>query len=200
MKRLNIVLKEKYYKYKLDSKKYKEEKESTIIVNFVSIPVQTIVNYSLTCKKTELFQDLLERVFMDYKEFRDKNLYYMINARKIDPSKTISDNNINNKALISIFVNDDVESNSIENNEENFISIYFTTMSDQSISNYCMKCKKTDLFNSLVKRLCNAYPDLKQKDLHFMVNTREISRSKTISENKIKNNDIIGIFIINDDE
>ena len=200
MKRLNIVLKEKYYKYKLDSKKYKEEKESTIIVNFVSIPVQTIVNYSLTCKKTELFQDLLERVFMDYKEFRDKNLYYMINARKIDPSKTISDNNINNKALISIFVNDDVESNSIENNEENFISIYFTTMSDQSISNYCMKCKKTDLFNSLVKRLFNAYPDLKQKELYFMVNTRKISRSKTISENKIKNNDIIGIFIINDDE
>jgi hypothetical protein len=70
------------------------------------------------------------------------------------------------------------------------------TMGNQDIQNYAMTCKNTDLFVTLEEKLYNDYPKYKDYDTFFQVNTRKIKRFKTIEENNIKNNDIISIFII----
>ena len=70
------------------------------------------------------------------------------------------------------------------------------TMGNQDIQNYAMTCKNTDLFVTLEEKLYNDYPKYKDYDTFFQVNTRKIKRFKTIEENNIKSNDIISIFII----
>ena len=70
------------------------------------------------------------------------------------------------------------------------------TMGNQDIQNYAMTCKNTDLFVTLEEKLYNDHPKYKTYDTFFQVNTRKIKRFKTIEENNIKSNDIISIFII----
>ena len=72
------------------------------------------------------------------------------------------------------------------------------TMGNQDIQNYAMTCKNTDLFVTLEEKLYNDYPKYKNYDTFFQVNTRRIKRFKTIEENNIKCNDIISIFIIDE--
>ena len=81
---------------------------------------------------------------------------------------------------------------------ETAFSVLFLTMGKQDIQNYAMTCKNTDLFVTLEEKLYNDYPDYKNYDTYFTVNTRRIKRFKTIEENKIKSNDIISIFTIED--
>ena len=69
------------------------------------------------------------------------------------------------------------------------------TQGNNDINNYAMTCKNTDLFVRLEEKLYNDYPLYKNYDTLFMVNTRRILRFKTMDENKIKNNDIISVFI-----
>ena len=70
------------------------------------------------------------------------------------------------------------------------------TQGNQDIINYSMACRTTDLFSSLEERLYQDYPNHRNIEKIFMVNTNRISRNKTLEENNIKNNDIINIFPI----
>ena len=70
------------------------------------------------------------------------------------------------------------------------------TQGNQDIINYSMACRTTDLFSSLEERLYQDYPNYRNIEKIFMVNTNRISRDKTLEENNIKNNDIIHIFPI----
>ena len=76
---------------------------------------------------------------------------------------------------------------------EKILSINFQT-NDQTISNYSLPCKNTDLFVYLEEKLNQDFPQLKDKQ-YYMVNKGEIiKRFKTMDENKIKGNDIICIM------
>ena len=82
-----------------------------------------------------------------------------------------------------------------------FLSYYYTTLifnsqGIQYICNYGLACKNTNLFVRLEEILNNNFPELKKHDTYFMVNTRRIKRFLTLEENKIKNNDMINIFLI----
>ena len=70
------------------------------------------------------------------------------------------------------------------------------TQGNQDIINYSMACRTSDLFSSLEERLYQDYPNYRNIEKIFMVNTNRISRNKTLEENNIKNNDIINIFPI----
>ena len=59
-----------------------------------------------------------------------------------------------------------------------------------------LPCKNIDLFVRLEEKLYNDYPNFKNYETYFEVDTRRIKRFKTIDENKIKGNDIISLFII----
>ena len=78
---------------------------------------------------------------------------------------------------------------------ERAMSVLFMTMGNQDIHNYAMTCKNTDLFVQLEEKLYNDYPDYKNYDTYFQVNTRRIKRFKTIEENNIQSNDIITLFV-----
>ena len=75
------------------------------------------------------------------------------------------------------------------------MSINFITLDSQEITNYSLPCKNKDLFVRLEERLYRDYPQYKDCDTFFQVNTKRIKRFKTLDENKIKPNDIISILV-----
>ena len=92
-------------------------------------------------------------------------------------------NSSNNEQLISVKTGDKI------------IAVLFMTQGSQDIFNYTMACKTSDLFVRLEERLYHDFPKYRNYETFFMVNTRRIFRFKTLEENKIKNNDIISLFI-----
>ena len=79
---------------------------------------------------------------------------------------------------------------------EKLISVLFVTQGTHDIFNYSMACTPTDLFSSLEERLYKDFPKYKNIKKIFMVHANRIAETKTLEENKIKNNDIISIFTI----
>ena len=79
---------------------------------------------------------------------------------------------------------------------EEILAINFVSNGVQDIGHYNLICKNTDLFVRLEERLYQDFPDFKNYETYFEVNTRRIKRFKTIEENNIKNNDIINVFRI----
>ena len=78
---------------------------------------------------------------------------------------------------------------------EKIMCINFVSMGNQDIGNYSLPCKNTDLFVRLEERLYNEYPQFKNYETYFEVRTKRIKRFKTLDENKIKNGDVINVFI-----
>ena len=74
------------------------------------------------------------------------------------------------------------------------IAVLFMTQGNQDIINYAMACRTTDLFSNLEERLYQDFPNYRNINKIFMVHANRISESKTLEENKIKNNDIISLF------
>ena len=83
---------------------------------------------------------------------------------------------------------------------DKILAINFVSIGKQDISNYNLICKSTDLFVSLEEKLYQDFPQFKNYEKFFKVKTKRIKRFKTIEENHIKNNDIINIFLIEDDD
>ena len=79
---------------------------------------------------------------------------------------------------------------------EKVMAINFVSMGIQEVGHYCQACKNTDTFIKLEEKLNNDFPKLKDYETYFEVNGRRIKRFKTLDENKIKNNDIVNIFLI----
>ena len=79
---------------------------------------------------------------------------------------------------------------------EKIMTVNFVSMGNQNIGHYSLACKNTDLFIRLEEQLYNDYPQFKNYETYFMVNTKRIKRFKTLEENKIRNKDIINMFIV----
>ncbi len=52
--------------------------EVVISVNFVSMGNQDIVNYAISCKNTDLFVKLEEKLNNDYPQLKDKETYFLV--------------------------------------------------------------------------------------------------------------------------
>ena len=94
-------------------------------------------------------------------------------------------NNINNNYKIT----------SIKPGEE-VLSINFVSMGNNDIGHFSLVCKNTDLFIREEERLYEKFPQFKKYETFFEVNGKRIKRFLTLDENKIADNDIINIFII----
>jgi seryl-tRNA synthetase len=110
-----------------------------------------------------------------------------LKAKKNELQNLLSKNNNNNIINYKI--------TSINPGEE-ILAINFVSNGVQDIGHYNLICKNTDLFVRLEERLYRDFPDFKNYETYFEVNTRRIKRFKTIEENNIKNNDIINVFRI----
>ena len=74
--------------------------------------------------------------------------------------------------------------------------INFVSMGNQEIGHYGLVCKNTDIFVREEERLYEDFPNFKKYETYFEVNGKRIKRFQTLSENNIKDKDIINIFII----
>ena len=79
---------------------------------------------------------------------------------------------------------------------EKIMCINFVSMGTNDIGHYALACKNTDLFVRLEERLYNDFPQFKNYETYFEVNTKRIKRFQTLEENNIKNKNIINMFII----
>ena len=149
-------------------------------------------DYSLICFKTDKFSSLEEKLFQKEPSLRNQKLCYIINNKKIDISKTIEENNINDGSTIyyKIEKNDTNLDNSLVNNKKKIekkisnekISVIIT---DEEQKDYSFICRKSDNFSSLEEKLFEKDPSLRNKKHCYIVNNQKIDISKTIEENNI---------------
>ena len=97
--------------------------------------------------------------------------------------------------LLSQKSNDYFDISSLKSNDK-IIGVNFVSMGINDIGHYNLVCKTRDLFVKLEERLYNDFPQFKNYETYFEVNGKRIKRFQTLEQNKIKNNDIINIFII----
>ena len=91
--------------------------------------------------------------------------------------------------------NDYFDISSLEPNDK-IIGVNFVSMGINDIGHYSLVCKTRDLFVNLEERLYNDFPQFKNYETYFEVNGKRIKRFQTLEQNKIKNKDIINVFII----
>ena len=80
--------------------------------------------------------------------------------------------------------------------DDKIIAVNFVSMGNNDIGHYNLVGKGRDLFVRLEERLYDDFPQFKNYETYFEVNGKRIKRFQTLEQNKIKNNDIINIFII----
>ena len=78
----------------------------------------------------------------------------------------------------------------------NIIILRFLSM-DQIID-YCISCKKDDIFSRVVERLLEKYPEYRKKKLAFVARAQAIKEYLSVEENNLEDNEIVSIFEIDD--
>ena len=81
---------------------------------------------------------------------------------------------------------------------EKLITVKFISV-DQVI-NFSVTAKSNDKFSKLEDILYDKYPKYKDTENYFLFNGKRINRNRTLEENKIKNNDVLTLNKIEDDE
>ena len=76
--------------------------EKILAINFVSKGCQEINNYNQICKSTELFVRVEERIYKDFPKFKDYDMYFEVNGKKIKRFKTLDENHIKTNDVIYI--------------------------------------------------------------------------------------------------
>ena len=79
--------------------------------------------------------------------------------------------------------------------EGKVIEIEITSV-DQTIQNFILSCKDSDLFVNLEEKLYDEYPKYKNIETFFLVNGRKVLRFKSMKENNIKNGNVIMLNIV----
>ena len=77
--------------------------DQIISVNFVSMGFQDIQNYSIACKVTDKFTKLEERLLKDHPNLRGQEIFFEMNAQRIQKNKTLKENNIKQNSIINVF-------------------------------------------------------------------------------------------------
>ena len=133
-------------------------------------------------------QNKINNLYNENASLKDKIklLENFLASKNIEQQKLLSDTILNNKIT------------SIKPGEE-IISVNFVSMGNNDIGHYSLLCKNTDLFVRLEERLYKDFPEFKNYETYFEVNTKRIKRFKTIDENKIKSKDIINVFCFEDE-
>ena len=124
-------------------------------------------------------QDLKNKIKLLEKELNKKN-------EEIQQLLSQNNNNINQEKYKITSINPG----------EEIMCINFVSMGNQDINNYGLVCKNTDLFVRTEERLYEDFPQFKKYETYFEVNGKRIKRFQTLSENNIKDKNVINLFII----
>ena len=74
--------------------------EKVIAVNFISKDEK--INYPMACLSSEMFEKVEERLYHEFPELREKNIYFMANGNIIDKSASLEQNKIKKGNIILI--------------------------------------------------------------------------------------------------
>ena len=153
--------------------------ERTITLHFCSTDQKIKCDLNIKYKPTYKFTFLLETLFLKYPNLINRNNIFLVNGNLIDTSATIQKNKIKDGDSIII----------VEN--ETIILLHFVS-SDQKIDiELDVACYSSDKFSIVEDRLYQEFPDLKNKEIFFLLKGYMIDRDKTLEENGIEENKTI---------
>ena len=92
-------------------------------------------------------------------------------------------------------LNDEIDKKNLEIKENEKTMVVHFVSNSQDIQNYSLICKSTDLFEKLEEKLFKDYPKYTKNKTFFLANGNRIETSKTLEENKIKNNSVINVVL-----
>ena len=78
--------------------------EKLLVVYFNKAEKISEEKYKYSCKNTELFVRLEERFYKDFPQFKEYDLSFLVNNKRIKRFKTIDENQIKNNDIINIFI------------------------------------------------------------------------------------------------
>ena len=201
----------KYFIYKYLNLQYSSKSFIVFIPNYKSVNNNN--KYEKNANIIQYENKIIELTReLNYEKNKNKNLINENNNLKTQINKLNNDIIILNKKIVTLENNLSKNNNELQNyNEDNYIittknlgdkllSINFVSIGNQDICNYSLICENSDLFVRLEERLYQDFPQYKEYETFFKIKTKRIKRFKTIEENNIKNNDIITIFRIEDDD
>ena len=80
--------------------------EKIMTLNFNTSGTQYICNWSMACKKANLFVRLEEILNNEFPELKKHDTYFEVNTRRIKRFQTLEENGIKNNDMINIFLID----------------------------------------------------------------------------------------------
>ena len=154
-----------------------EDEEISVIIKSSDQAIKS----SFLCKKGDKFKILEQKLYKRFPNLKKEEHYYLCNGNIIDIEKTIEENKIKDGANILYNIN--------EADEKDDINVIIKSI-DQNIE-FSFKCKKSEKFKLVEKKLYEKYPNLKNEEHYYICNGIKIDIEKTIEQNKIKDNDNI---------
>ena len=81
-------------------------KDNILSIGFTSCD-QKINNFFLSCKDSELFVRIEEKLYDEYSEYKEKETYFTVTGNKIKRFKTLKENNIKSGSIIMLNIIDE---------------------------------------------------------------------------------------------
>jgi hypothetical protein len=176
-------------------------------------------------KIINIFQKVLDHCESFYKinkeiinnfDMKNRNYYILNNLKEFyndDISKKLKDINgldnygqkitqickmyniIDNNKLNFEFISGETEK-IINEKGDKLMTVIFN--SDDQKVHYSLICKSTDKFKDVEQRLYKIYPEFSKTNNYFLANGNTINKSKSLEDNKIKNSNLITLYVYNE--
>ena len=204
-----------------------KDTKNLITLNFYSNDEKILC--LLICNEVQIFNEIINKVYETYPDYNIRNNYFTCNQSRVNEYKSLKENNIKNEDLIilikftqncvnAVFVKfkkreEEYELDSLakklkeETNidvivsakdTKNIITLKFQSV-DQNI-NYFVICNEDEIFNIVVNKIFEAKKVFKDYGNIFLCNSNKINEYKSLKENKLKNNDIIIVEKLEEDD
>ena len=196
--------------------------------NVITLKFQSgdqMINCYILCNEDDIFNSIVNKVFEKKPEFKEYGNFFLCGGNVVNEYKSIKENKIKDGNTILVVKreeNNEVEEEKSSNNPQtgnyiktnnsekdhkkfkkevvgenaNIIILRFLSM-DQNID-YCISCKKDDIFSRVVERLLEKYPEYRKKKLAFVARAQAIKEYLSVEENNLEDNEIVSIFEIDD--
>ena len=204
----NKLLEEKYnklntlfeQKIKTMENELKNEKNKNLLIEekYKSIQIESekkIKSLEKTLNEEKNKNQLLENKLKELK--KDKDIFNINQSNKGNLGL--------NESITKALLDKDKEINELKKKlsrypfelkeGEKMMTVNFLS-SDQKIQNYSIICKNTDVFHNIEKKLYEGFNEFYETENYFTVNGLKINKLKTLEENKIKNNNVIMLNVI----
>ena len=196
-------LENKLKEFKISLDKFREDIKKIINI------FQKVLDYC------ESFYKINKEIINNF-DMKKRNYYILNNLKEFyndDISKKLKDINgldnygqkitqickmyniIDNNKLNFEFISGETEK-IINEKGDKLMTVIFN--SDDQKVHYSLICKSTDKFKDVEQRLYKIYPEFSKTNNYFLANGNTINKSKSLEDNKIKNSNLITLYVYNE--